>query len=91
MTPNAADKPRYAFQVRLALENHYERERRKSKKPKFSLGDYVRVAKSHSYPFKRGYDEQFSEDIYTVVKIKDNLYRPLYQLADGDNNKTDDM
>ena len=50
-----------------------------------------RVAKSHSYPWKRGYDEQFSEDIYTVVKIKDNLYRPLYQLADGNNKKTDDM
>ena len=42
MSPNDADKAKNAFQVRLALENHYERERRKSIKPKFKIGDYVR-------------------------------------------------
>ena len=91
MSPNAADKKKNAYQVRLALENYYERQRKRAKKPKFRLNEYVRVAKSHNYPWKRGYDEQFSEEIYTIAKIKDNLYRPLYQLADGDGNKTDDM
>ena len=91
MSPNQADKPKNAYKVRLALEDYYAEQRSKSKKkPRFKIGSYVRVAKSNTYPFKRSYDEQYDTEVYTISGIKSNLFRPLYELRNGDGVLMDD-
>ena len=53
---------------------------------KYNIGDKVRV--SHlSKPFQRSYDEQFTPEVFTVVKRIKHQGLPLYELEDSANDK----
>ena len=48
------------------------------KKPRFKVGDKVRISK-HDVPFRKGYNSQFTSEIFEIVKIA--TYKlPTYNL-----------
>jgi hypothetical protein len=81
MTPNKADQESNAHLVRQAHEDRYSRIINSSttKHPKLAVGDQVRV-KVWKMPFLRGYNHQFSTEIFRVVKVKLNLPIVMYEI-----------
>lgn len=76
------------FQAETKPELHIEIQKRQNKyhekikttKPKFAIGDEVRIAKIKG-KFSRGYNEQASQEIFKIAEIKTNLKIPLYVLS----------
>ena len=54
-------------------------------KPRFAVGDSVRVAAQRT-KFQRGYLQQFNEEPFVISKVLTNLPIPRYELKDGLNN-----
>ena len=80
MSPNDAEREVNHLKVRFALSEYYAKAIHRSKKPKYKIGQYVRVAKRGV--FKRSFDEQFDVDFYIIHDIKKNLPFPMYVLRD---------
>lgn len=53
----------------------------KKRKPKLRVGDTVRIKKI-SGKFGRGYDEQATQEVFRIYKIKTNMPIPMYVLSD---------
>ena len=53
----------------------------KKKKPTFKIGDLVRIAGLKN-KFKRSYWQNFSDEIFTIVKVLQNLPTPRYILRE---------
>ena len=53
----------------------------KRQKPKYQIGDPVRIAVIRG-KFKRGYHKNFSDEVFIVDKVKINLPIPRYSLKD---------
>ena len=51
------------------------------KKPKFKIGDIVRIAKE-DLPFKKGYKQHFTDETFTIVAIP-TIRPPTYNLQDS--------
>lgn len=65
------------LQIRLNLSKYYDKI--KSKKPKFSIGDTVRIVKLKG-KFSRGYKERSNREYFKIFKINTNFKIPLYYL-----------
>src|SRR5574343_670256 len=57
----------------------------KRKKPIFQIGDTVRIKRIKG-KFGRGYDEQATEEIFRIYKIKTNMPITMYVLCDYDRS-----
>ena len=57
----------------------------KTKKPAFSVGDFVRVANKKTR-FSRGYSEQFGRQLYIVTEIKRDKPVITYKVRNADTN-----
>jgi len=60
---------------------------KKRKKPKFKVGDYVRVENKKTV-FERGYEETFSREIFKIKSVNTRLPIPKYRIANIRGNKT---
>ena len=89
MSPNQAEQDKNLDRVRLALSEYYAKAIHHAKKPKYTIGTYVR-AKKHGI-FKRSYDEQFDSNFYIIHDIKKNLPFPMYALKDPNGTILDDL
>ena len=78
MTPNEADKPENRGKV---LSRQMTFQHRKKKKPKYDLGDIVRVQQPKT-KFHRGFREQFFPGFYRITKVKTHLPVPMYEISD---------
>lgn len=56
-------------------------------KPRYSVGDSVRIAKERKH-FKKGYESKWSEEIFNICRVIKHP-RPLYELRDGNNELVD--
>src|SRR5271170_638335 len=71
----------YAHQYRDQIADSFER-RRKEQRPKFRVGDNVRISRN-KVPFNKGYLANWSEEVFTVSRII--FRRPVvYKLQDLD-------
>ena len=78
-TPYQAEtQPELHIDIQKRLNKYYSKI--KPQKPKFQIGDSVRIAKMRG-KFSRGYHEQASEEIFKVHQVKTNLPLPLYILS----------
>ena len=77
MTPLQAEKPINHAKIRLIYVRKYVKADGKRKKPKFKVGDTVRISKTRS-AFHRGYYENFTTEVWRVKKVLDNLPYPLH-------------
>jgi len=78
-TPYIAENvPDSHLDIRTRMTKYYEKI--KNKKPKFVVGDYVRIAKIGG-KFARGYNERSSQEIFKIHNITTNLKIPMYVLS----------
>ena len=70
LTPNEAHEKRNEEYLRAKFLEDYEKHKRRfsHEKPKFAIGDTVRVIRKRSV-FNRGYEPSFGSDIYIVKKV----------------------
>lgn len=76
LAPNKVFKKHEPYLVSLANEASAKLVR----KPKFSIGEKVRIAKK-DLPFKKGYQQNFTDEIFEIVKIP-TVNPPTYHLVD---------
>jgi len=64
------------------LEVWYNMQPRRAKKvkPKFKVGDTVRITKEKRF-FQKGYETKWSEELFTINRVISHA-RPVYELAD---------
>lgn len=90
VTPHEADKPRNQQWISGVLRRLHEERRAKAlKRPKFKVGDTVRIkilAKKISGD-SRAYVPQFKGEYFTVVGIKTNMMVPMYKIKSQDTNE----
>lgn len=81
MSPLQAERPQNDLAVKDMLNKHYLSffNNKRAKKPKFAVGDTVRVSKIKN-PFMRSYKDQSNEELFEVVEIRSNLPILMYKL-----------
>lgn len=79
LTPLQAEDPANHLRVRDKLNEHYSDIVAKRKKPKFKVGDTVRVAKLKS-KFHRSYKEQQNEELFEITRVNIKMPIPLFYL-----------
>uniref|UniRef100_A0A803J9B6 Integrase catalytic domain-containing protein n=1 Tax=Xenopus tropicalis TaxID=8364 RepID=A0A803J9B6_XENTR len=60
---------------------YYEYFSSKKIKPKFKIGDDVRISK-YKGTFSKGYEQSYTDEIFTIYDINTRGLRPLYKLKD---------
>ena len=85
MSPMEAEKNENEIKVRRTYFEKYSMANMKSQKVKFSVGDSVRIYKARG-TFHRGYNEDFTEEIFTVTKVLRNLPVPRYKIKEYNGN-----
>ena len=85
MSPLEAEKDKNQIKVRRTYFEKYVKAGLKTQKPKFSVGDSVRIFKEHGI-FHRGYKEDFTTETFIISKVLRNLPVVRYKLkvANGD-------
>ena len=85
MSPIEAEKDKNEMDVRRTYFEKYIKADVKKQKPKFSVGDSVRIFKERG-TFHRGYMEDFTIETFTIAEVLSNLPVPRYKLkeANGD-------
>jgi len=87
MAPNNADQAINIDKVNEAMslyrQKAFEKEikKHKKKKPKFSIGDRVRVQKESTI-FSRGYERTFTTEIFKIKAVLDHLPITMYTISD---------
>ena len=77
MTPSNAELKENQLKVRQKMELYYAKVRKK--KPKYKIGDNVRISTMPS-KFQRGFEIQNASEIFVVSSINTNLPLPLYKI-----------
>ena len=84
MSPLDGEKKANEKIVRNNLHQYFLKRGGKKQKPKFSVGDKVRIWGKRR-TFQRGYDENYTREYFVIKKILTNLPVPRYTLADSKN------
>ena len=85
MSPAEAEKARNAPKVRMKQEEAYAKIKRRL--PKFKKGQTVRIS-NYRAQFDRGYNKQFTEEIYKIRRVFTRLPIPTYELETLDGDET---
>lgn len=81
MSPTAAELPKNESIVRQNLYKYFFQKRNTYQKPKYKVGDTVRVWK-YRRNFQRGYDAKFTTEHFTISKVLTNLPVVRYKIKD---------
>ena len=81
MSPLEAEKDENGPILRQTYLKKYIKAGKKKIKPKFSVGDTVRIYKERG-TFHRGYMEDFTTEIFTIVEVLINLPVPRYKIKE---------
>ena len=71
----------YANMELYQMKNHFKNNTQKRPKPRFKIGDFVRVSFAR-HPFSRGFTANYSEKIYIVTKRIDRGLLYVYNIKD---------
>jgi hypothetical protein len=86
MSPNEGEKLKNHPKIFREIDKKITALYKKRGVPKFNIGDFVRV-KPVRRMFRRAYDPQFTEEIFEITEIKDNLPILMYKLKDLNNEE----
>ena len=81
MTPNEAEKEENQTKLREIYDEKYKKAEDNWKKPRFKVGDSVRIW-NERLKFQRGYHESFTREHFTITKVLSNLPVPRYKIKD---------
>ena len=70
-------------QIREKLQKYYDKFTKT--KPKFKIGDIVRIKLLPKSSFHKGYDVQNNQELFEIHKISTNLPIPMYQIKSKKN------
>ena len=70
-------------QIREKLQKYYDKFTKI--KPKFKIGDIVRIKLLPKSSFHKGYDVQNNQELFEIHKISTNLPIPMYQIKSKKN------
>lgn len=86
MTPLEAEKDENQPKLQVLYQMKYVKAGEKVKKPKYKIGDSVRIWKDRGQ-FHRGYMEDYTREYFTIVKVLNNLPVPRYKIKEqnGEN------
>jgi hypothetical protein len=59
----------------------------KPKKPKYKIGDFVRISKISASPFIKNFDQNWSEEVFKIIKINLKQGPVMYLIADEENEE----
>ena len=79
MTPEEAELPKNQGRVLIAVNDNYSKIVAKKQKPKFSVGETVRISKLR-HKMLRGYQEQFKEEYFKIISVSKRLPIPMFGL-----------
>ena len=74
-------------QIREKLQNYYSKFTKT--KPRFKIGDIVRIKLLPKSSFSKGYDIQNNQELFEIHKITSNLPIPMYQIKSIDKPEED--
>jgi len=86
MTPEEAEKPQNQSKVLCAVNTYYSKIISKRRKPRFFVGQTVRIAKLRD-KMLRGYQEQFKQEFFKIVAVNERMPVPHYQLKSMDTDE----
>lgn len=86
MSPRDAERDVNQQTVFNALNEHYTKINQQRKKPKYDVGQRVRINKLGGR-FARGYHERFSQELFEIVQVLTRMPIPMYILKSLDNNE----
>jgi len=64
-----------------------EQKQSKMKKPKFKVGDHVRISKISASPFIKNFDNNWSDEVFQISEIDTNQTPVMYFIKDYENNQ----
>jgi hypothetical protein len=79
-SPNDAIQEKNYKAVSKNLEKYYDSKNKKSKKPQYKIGDFVRIREKRQ-TFARGYHPYFTEEIFKISQVLTNLAFPRYVIT----------
>jgi transposase InsO family protein len=85
LSPHEAELAENDAHVVSALREHYAEAIQPARTLPFKVGDLVRVKTGHGQRFARGYDEQFTGEIFKVERINKRMAVPMYILRSEDD------
>ena len=84
MSPREAEREKnYPVLIERVLNNYFARTS-KSKAPKFKKGDLVKLLLSKTNLFRRGYQRQWTQEIFEVVGLRYKQFNYLYYVQSRD-------
>ena len=91
MSPREAEMPENYIKVLNAVESYYRKVNYKAKsikpnKPKFNIGDHVRIS-AYNKKFDKGYYKQFKPYVYEIAEILTHLPVVMYRIKHRHNNE----
>ena len=92
MTPTEAENPDNQGELRKTFYEKYRKADKKkiNKKTKFKVGDTVRISALRG-PFDRGYHQNFTTEVWTISRVKNNLPLTRYVVKDEHNEELDSI
>ena len=79
MSPNEAELYSNRHHVISALSQYYSKIVSTNIKPKYHVGDIVRIQKERT-KFARGYHERFTRELFEIIKLNTRMPVPTYTL-----------
>jgi len=84
-SPFSAEDPKNYEEVLAAVERYYKNAVPEHKrKPKFKIGDLVRISGQKSL-FHKGYYQTFKPKVYQISRVYTHFQVPMYQISDKEN------
>ena len=86
LSPLQAEEGENVARIQQFNAAKWERHMQKRPRPKYRVGDIVRVVERR--PYQRGYNPSYSQQLYRVIQVFANLALPRYKLIAADNSQT---
>lgn len=87
MSPNEADEIQSRDKVNEAMaiyrQKAFNAEKKKTKKKRFNVNDLVRIQRAKTI-FNRGYQPTFSNEVFKISEVIDNLPITMYRITEWD-------
>ena len=81
MSPDKAELAKNHHLVRQNLGMYYDKSISRKKKPKYKVGDIVRI-KIAKKAFTRGYHPSFTDKLFKIIAVKVSMPMPMYTVQD---------
>ena len=77
--------------IDVSSDNHVKiwssQKEKPKRKPKYKVGNYVRISKISTSPFIKNFDTNWSDEVFQISQINTKQYPVMYVIKDYENNE----